>query len=242
MGQTEWEEINFQDAFSTGGENWGWRCYEGLHDYNTSGCGAMNTYDSPIAEYQHLGSNCSVTGGYVYRGSQYPVFQGHYIFADYCTGQTWTAINNGGWSVTYQGDLGGLFTTFGEDVNGEIYLASTNGTIYRVTETTTFQTHTPTASPVTPTSTATPTQTPTPTPTQPIHLQMFASGFTEPVDVENAGDARLFVAEREGVVYEVSAKGSVEIPALLDIQSRVGTDYFEQGFLSMVFHQDFSNT
>ncbi|NUM49465.1 MAG: PQQ-dependent sugar dehydrogenase, partial [Anaerolineales bacterium] len=76
VGQGTWEEVNFQPAAGPGGENWGWRCYEGNHAYNTTGCGPIGSYDFPFFEYQHTSSRCSVTGGYVYRGSQFPVFYG----------------------------------------------------------------------------------------------------------------------------------------------------------------------
>lgn len=224
VGQADREEVNFQPASSAGGENWGWRCYEGSAQFNTTGCGPMGNYDFPFHEYSHASGNCSVTGGYVYRGGQYPLLYGHYLFTDYCSGQVWTAINDGGWQVTPQGDLGNSFTSFGEGSNGEIYLASSNGTIYHVIETTTFQ-----------------TPTPTPTPTQPINLQLVATGFVEPVDVTNAGDARLFVAERAGYIYEVAPNGSVQSQPLLDISSKVTTAYYEQGLLSFTFDPDFYN-
>ncbi|GAB4578053.1 MAG: hypothetical protein Fur0022_07850 [Anaerolineales bacterium] len=258
VGQNAWEEVNFQPAASLGGENWGWRCYEGNHPYNTSGCGPMNTYDFPFHEYAH-GASYSITGGFVYRGGMYPVFYGHYIFTDYGSGQVWTAINNGGWVITPQGDLGSSFTSFGEGADGEIYLATLNGNIYHVVENTVVQTQTPTATTTnTPTATTTPTatqtpsptitltpsntptNTPTPTPTLPINLTTVATGFFEPVDVENAGDERLFVAERGGLIHEVSSDGTVLPDPILAITDQVSTDYYQQGLLSFVFDPNFS--
>lgn len=241
VGQYLYEEVDFQPAASTGGENWGWRCYEGNHTYNTSGCGPQSNYDFPIYEYTH-GVHCSITGGYAYRGSQFPSFYGHYIFTDYCSGYVWTAAYNGSWTITSQGDLGGNFTTFGEDNDGEIYLATSGGTIYHVVDITATATPTNTNTPtstLTATPTNTPTNTPTPTATQPINLTEVATGFYEPVDVENAGDDRLFVAERQGIIREVTADGTVLPEPLLVITDRVETGFYEQGFLSFVFDPDF---
>lgn len=137
VGQNNWEEIDFQPASSGGGENYGWRCYEGTHAYNTTGCQPYNAYDAPIFEYSH-GSGCSVSGGYRYRGAAYPAMVGHYLLADYCSGSFWSLIadGNGGWnSYSYPGLTGFGIVSFGEDNSGELYAANiSNGTIYRVTE------------------------------------------------------------------------------------------------------------
>ena len=69
VGQTSMEEIDFELA-GNGGENYGWRCYEGTNSYNTSGCGGSSLYTFPIHQYNHNSGGCSVTGGYIYRGSQ----------------------------------------------------------------------------------------------------------------------------------------------------------------------------
>ena len=70
--------------------NWGWRCYEGNHAFNTTGCGPIGNYDFPVHEYSLSGTPCAVTGGFVYRGSLYPDMVGHYFFADYCAGTFWS--------------------------------------------------------------------------------------------------------------------------------------------------------
>lgn len=138
VGQNNREEIDFQAAGSAGGENYGWRCYEGNNFYNSSSFGCNGNYVYPVFDYGH-GSGCSVNGGYVYRGCKYPDFFGHYILCDYCTGAFWTIQNNGGgnFQATSQPTTGSDYSSFGEDMNGEIYLARLNGTIYRVIETTT---------------------------------------------------------------------------------------------------------
>jgi glucose/arabinose dehydrogenase len=134
VGQNTWEEIDFQPSSTGGGENWGWRCYEGNATYNTSGCGPAGQYDFPIHVYNHSEPGCSVTGGYVYRGSQYPGLFGRYLFADYCFGQIWSLEFNGTWQLELLGSFNAeLFTSFGENVSGEMYIASSsNNMIYRI--------------------------------------------------------------------------------------------------------------
>lgn len=173
VGQGTWEEIDFQPASSTGGENYGWRCYEGNHPFNTTGCGPIGDYTFPIFEYNHSGGNCTVIGGYVYRGSQYPAMFGRYLLLDYCSGNFWDLEQSGSnWIPTLHTNLTDPFSyvAFGEDVNGELYVVDIGGTIYRLQENTPgtpTPTNTATASPTvtaTPTATATSTNTPTSTP------------------------------------------------------------------------------
>ncbi|MCU0304477.1 MAG: PQQ-dependent sugar dehydrogenase [Thermoanaerobaculales bacterium] len=129
VGYGSWEEIDRAPAASLGGENWGWRCYEGAHPFNTTGCGPIGDYDFPILEYAHASGRCSVTGGYLYRGFAAPDLRGAYLFADWCTGEVWAGEYDGGsgtWSATelaFTQNLGGL-TTFGEDEAGNVYLAA----------------------------------------------------------------------------------------------------------------------
>lgn len=89
VGQNSSEEVNFVPSSSMGGENYGWRCFEGDQAFNTSGCQAQQNYVAPVHVYRHIsddGCGGSVTGGFVYRGTQYPGLNGYYIYADYCTG------------------------------------------------------------------------------------------------------------------------------------------------------------
>ncbi len=138
VGQDAWEEVDFQPASSAGGENYGWRCYEGNHPYNTSGCKPPSSYVFPVAEYPH-GTNdsngCSIIGGYVYRGSAYPSLQGIYFYADLCTARVWGLVNSGGWQnqQLYQFSTSPYLTTFGEDQAGELYMAGQNGVLYQIT-------------------------------------------------------------------------------------------------------------
>lgn len=137
VGQFLWEEINMQPAASTGGENWGWRCYEGDAVYNSSGCGPIGDYEFPILTYAHAGGNCSVSGGYRYRGTNYPNLWGTYLFGDYCTGKVWGGTYDGmAWSATEFYDLPASLSSFGEDEDGELYLAAyaSSGTVYRIVD------------------------------------------------------------------------------------------------------------
>ncbi len=140
VGQGAREEINFQAAASEGGENYGWRCYEGNLPYNTEGCNGIENMVPPVFDYNHQGSGCtgSVTGGYVYRGAKFNGLFGQYILADYCTGALYTVTQNEeGFEGQQAGSLDATeITSFGEDRYGEIYVAMQNaGEIYKVVET-----------------------------------------------------------------------------------------------------------
>lgn len=139
VGQDDWEEIHFQPASSTGGENYGWRCYEGFDTYNTNNCGPASDYVQPVQVYPSDGvQGCSVTGGYVYRGENYPGMYGYYFYADYCTGRFWglRPDGQGGWSNVELLNLSNQeFSSFGEDAAGELYVAGLgSGNIFQVVE------------------------------------------------------------------------------------------------------------
>jgi glucose/arabinose dehydrogenase len=125
VGQGSWEEINREPA-DTGGRNYGWDCREGKHSY--SGC--AGSFTDPLVEYSHS-FGCSVTGGYVYRGSLFDDFVGHYVYGDYCSGNVWT-IPAGGNSPTYHGAKGVNISSFGEGENGEVYMTDLGGRLYWV--------------------------------------------------------------------------------------------------------------
>lgn len=136
VGQGQYEEVDFQPASSAGGENYGWRIMEGNHCYSSADCDQSGLV-RPVAEYNH-DFGCSVTGGYVYRGEQYPWLDGVYVFADYCSGIVWSLERDasGAWLMTEQMDVDFAVSSFGEDVVGELYLAGhTDGVIYRLTST-----------------------------------------------------------------------------------------------------------
>jgi len=107
---------------------------EGTHCYNRDECDQTGL-ELPIAEYPRA-KGCSITGGYVYRGNEFPVLQGVYIFADFCTGVVWATIPNadGAWKTTEMFDSDVMVSSFGEDENGELYATDLySGIIYRVT-------------------------------------------------------------------------------------------------------------
>jgi len=136
VGQNLWEEVDFQPASSAGGENYGWRLMEGFHCYNPStGCND-GTLTLPILEYGH-NPGCSVTGGYVYRGSSIPQLYGTYLYGDYCSGVIWGASRScaGAWSTAPLVDSPLNISSFGEDESGEIYVTHIGGAVYRVTAT-----------------------------------------------------------------------------------------------------------
>ncbi|KQK25959.1 cadherin [Chryseobacterium aquaticum] len=135
VGQGAIEEIN-KMPIATTALNYGWRCYEGNNAYNTSGCAASSTMTFPVAVYDHSGGKCSITGGYVYRGTASPSLQGKYFFADYCSQQIGTLDTNNviTWSSAFSGNN---FSTFGEDNLKELYVAAVNnGKIYKITTST----------------------------------------------------------------------------------------------------------
>lgn len=135
VGQGNIEEIN-RMPITQSGINYGWRCYEGNNVYNTSGCAAQSTMTFPVAAYNHSGGRCSIIGGYVYRGLQYPALQGKYIFADYCSNQIGILNNDDSitWSAAFSGNN---FSTFGINNQNELFVAAVNnGKIFKVTTST----------------------------------------------------------------------------------------------------------
>jgi glucose/arabinose dehydrogenase len=137
VGQNAREEVNHQPA-DGGGENWGWRCYEGTLANVTSGCGDISQYDFPFFDYPRDASGgTTVTGGFVYRGGDYPDLAGYYLFADYGSGNFWLAMDDGGggFNVTLLGSLSGISnpSTFGEGCSHELFVADyADGQIYQM--------------------------------------------------------------------------------------------------------------
>jgi glucose/arabinose dehydrogenase len=140
VGQGAWEEVNARPATSAG-ENYGWSCYEGTHPNpltSMPACEPPSSYTMPVFDYSH-DDGCSVTGGFVYRGQLYPALVGHYLFTDYCSGYFWDMTRDGAgeWSVTRHDNLKTFgFSTFGEGVDGELYVANhASGALYHIVET-----------------------------------------------------------------------------------------------------------
>jgi glucose/arabinose dehydrogenase len=134
VGQNEYEEVSFQPAASTGGENYGWRYREGTRAYSGEAIPADTTVVDPFAEYSHGEGGCSVTGGYVYRGALLPELSGVYFFGDYCSGLVWTSIpdGTGGWQTQLAMETNLTISSFGEDDAGELYLVSHSGAVFRL--------------------------------------------------------------------------------------------------------------
>lgn len=132
VGQSAAEEINKISSPLPVGLNFGWRCYEGNLIYNnTAGtCPAYASTVAPLSQYGHGSGRCSITGGYAYTGSMYPNFANKYFFADYCTAEIGYLTGTSS-TITWAINPAGSITTFGEDVNGELY-AAVGGTIFKI--------------------------------------------------------------------------------------------------------------
>jgi glucose/arabinose dehydrogenase len=139
VGQNNIEEINKVSNPLTAGLNFGWRCYEGNVAYNTSGCAPIGTMTMPLTQYTHS-QGCSITGGYEYTGTAYPNFLNKYFFADYCENRIGYANTTTG-AIIYTPYFSGNnnFTSFGEDMNGELYITNSN-TIFKIIDTSTAST------------------------------------------------------------------------------------------------------
>lgn len=134
VGQGAWEEISVIEV-DMPGTNLGWSIMEGAHCYDARTCDSTGLMP-PVYEYDH-GEGCSITGGYVYRGSALPALTGHYFFADYCEGFVRSFLLEDGqptnlvdWTDTI-GNLGNI-TSFGQDSAGELYITVAGGGIYKI--------------------------------------------------------------------------------------------------------------
>ena len=135
VGEGSWEEIDYRHTLAEA--NYGWSRYEGTHDYNTA-----ITLDPtaplvyPVYEYDHSNGQCAITGGYVYRGSAMADQVGRYFFGDYCAGTVWSLKVVSGAATDVQTAPINLvhLCSFGEDANGELYLVSFDGSVFRLTE------------------------------------------------------------------------------------------------------------
>jgi len=135
VGQNQIEEIDKASATESG-LNYGWRCYEGNSEFDTStNCPNVSELTFPVAQYNHSNGRCSITGGYLYRGLDYPNFQGLYFFADYCSQDVgYIQYDNidDEWDMTLE-QFTGNWTAFDEDSNGEVYVASINaGEVFKL--------------------------------------------------------------------------------------------------------------
>lgn len=126
VGQNLWEEIDIIQN----GKNYGWRVLEGFQCYNPPTNCDTSGKTFPIKVYGHTNGDCSITGGYVYRGSRRPELNGAYIYGDYCTGRIWMLRYNGQ-SVSGDSlliDTPFSISTFGIDQFNELYILSYSST------------------------------------------------------------------------------------------------------------------
>jgi glucose/arabinose dehydrogenase len=132
VGQGDLEEIDYLPAASPGLENYGWDVYEGRSKFEDKPLGSGKLV-MPVAQYSH-DNGCSVTGGYVYRGSNASL-RGRYIYGDYCSGLIWSFKIAGGKATGLRRERFKIdsVTSFGQDIAGELYAVSHGGTIYRLT-------------------------------------------------------------------------------------------------------------
>jgi glucose/arabinose dehydrogenase len=126
VGQNAHEEVDVMPA-TTGGVNYGWNIMEGASCYNAATC-AQTGLTPPIIDYGHTSGACSITGGYVYRGTAIQGLQGHYLYSDYCAGflksfryESGVAVDQKDWGLTSS-----AVTSFGVDFSGEMYVLSAN--------------------------------------------------------------------------------------------------------------------
>ena len=134
VGQNAWEEVNLARP-GAAGENFGWSCREGLHPFS-AGNACISAYTDPVFEYSHSDGNCSITGGYVYRGDRLPL-QGRYVYGDWCTARLWIATRSGeSWSSEEWTDVAAQLvsiSSFGQDENYQLYIADREGkAVYRI--------------------------------------------------------------------------------------------------------------
>ncbi|KAB8059411.1 glucose dehydrogenase [Janthinobacterium sp. FT14W] len=134
VGQASWEEVDVRPV-GQAGNNYGWNIMEGAHCYNSSSCSQAGLV-LPAIEYGHdAAGGCSITGGYVYRGTALPELAGQYLYSDYCSGWlksfsygngTASAVTD--WGITNVGNI----LSFGQDAQNELYMLSGTGKVYRI--------------------------------------------------------------------------------------------------------------
>jgi cysteine-rich repeat protein len=150
VGQNQYEEVDIQPP-GTGGENYGWDVFEGLHCHEPAPlcsmcpnpmCPGDPTFNVPVLEYDH-GEGCSITGGFVYRGCRLPDLRGTYFYADFCSAFVRTFSGVAGGAAQNLADRTADLdppgapaidhpSSFGEDARGELYLTDLDGELYAI--------------------------------------------------------------------------------------------------------------
>jgi glucose/arabinose dehydrogenase len=133
VGQGRWEEVDFVAAGTPWPLNFGWDVYEGDEQVEGGAVQGEGELVFPITAYGH-DVGCSITGGFVYRGSDVPSLRGRYFYGDYCSGTVWSLRAEDGEAVDVRRERVSLrnLTSFGEDSVGELYLVSQDGSVYRL--------------------------------------------------------------------------------------------------------------
>ena len=139
VGQNAYEEVDFWPAGNNSRPNFGWRCYEGLHQYNTTDCLPLANYVAPVSEHaQSTFGWYSVIGGRVYRGQEFPRLEGRYIYTDFAGGDFFSLLPDGagGWTreeirnSTTQG-----YSCIAENSVGELFVCNlNNGNVYQIVD------------------------------------------------------------------------------------------------------------
>ena len=134
VGQANWEEVDVRPV-GQAGNNYGWNIMEGLHCYNSASCNQAGLV-LPAIEYGHdTAGGCSITGGYVYRGTALPELAGQYLYSDYCSGwlKSFSYGNGTASAVTDWGIANvGNILSFGQDAQNELYMLSGTGKVYQI--------------------------------------------------------------------------------------------------------------
>jgi len=140
VGQGDWEEVDYapSNAGRGRGVNYGWNVMEGTHCYppGTPTCNQAGL-TLPVLEYAHTLPGCSITGGYVYRGTLVTTLVGHYLFSDYCTHFVRSINSANGQVYNWTGliDPGDNVSSFGQDGRGELYIVTLGGRLFRIVQT-----------------------------------------------------------------------------------------------------------
>jgi glucose/arabinose dehydrogenase len=135
VGQDLWEEVDVVAAADlTKKHNFGWSVLEGNHCFRPKeNCAPPENYTAPVWEYHHGEDGCSITGGFVYRGQKYPALQGSYVVADFCSGRIWELkLVDGKIIAALADDSKVPVASFGEDAEGELWVADYSGSIKHV--------------------------------------------------------------------------------------------------------------
>jgi glucose/arabinose dehydrogenase len=136
VGQDQYEEVDVAPSATGNGKgvNFGWNIMEGAHCLNGAQCD-QSGLTLPDLEYSHS-DGCSITGGYVYRGSALPDLQGLYFYSDFCQGwvRSLRYVSGQAIEVTDWPGLrpGGSVLSFGEDAAGELYVLSSSGSVFKL--------------------------------------------------------------------------------------------------------------